>query len=222
MAGVVRRVIPWIALVIVALIVIGVITRANKHHSSSSTSSHAAATPPASTTDSTTTTTTTSSSTQQSAASSVVPKSGRCGDIKVNQHTSCAFADVVVKEYDTHPSATFLARSPVTGLTYTMHCQQAQGVVACDDNSTSTLAFNAPPAASSGNSPATSTTSTQSAQAVEGPGSFSHATDAAFCTTHHCIENFPDGSGYIVQCADGEWSHSGGRSGACSDHGGES
>jgi hypothetical protein len=43
-----------------------------------------------------------------------------------------------------------------------------------------------------------------------------------FCTTHSCIGNFGQGNGYIVQCADGTWSHSGGESGACSWHGGES
>jgi hypothetical protein len=42
-----------------------------------------------------------------------------------------------------------------------------------------------------------------------------------FCDTHTCIPNFPNGNGYIVQCSDGEWSHSGGLSGACSWHGGE-
>jgi hypothetical protein len=42
-----------------------------------------------------------------------------------------------------------------------------------------------------------------------------------FCATHTCIPNFPNGTGYIVQCSDGEWSHSGGRPGACSYHGGE-
>jgi hypothetical protein len=42
-----------------------------------------------------------------------------------------------------------------------------------------------------------------------------------FCSTHACIPNFTNGTGYIVQCADGEWSHSGGRPGACSGHGGE-
>jgi hypothetical protein len=42
-----------------------------------------------------------------------------------------------------------------------------------------------------------------------------------FCSTHACIDNFDNGSGYIVQCADGMWSHSGGLSGACSYHGGE-
>jgi hypothetical protein len=42
-----------------------------------------------------------------------------------------------------------------------------------------------------------------------------------FCGTHACIDNFDNGSGYIVQCVDGMWSHSGGLSGACSYHGGE-
>ena len=68
--------------------------------------------------------------------------------------------------------------------------------------------------------PAASATSTQSTSA-EGPGSYSHAGDAQFCSTHTCIENFPNGNGYVVQCRDGEWSHSGGISGSCSDHGGE-
>jgi hypothetical protein len=44
---------------------------------------------------------------------------------------------------------------------------------------------------------------------------------ATFCDTHSCIANFDSGSGYIVQCADGMWSHSGGLQGACSSHGGE-
>jgi hypothetical protein len=42
-----------------------------------------------------------------------------------------------------------------------------------------------------------------------------------FCTNHACIGNFDNGSGYVVQCADGTWSHSGGKPGACSWHGGE-
>jgi hypothetical protein len=42
-----------------------------------------------------------------------------------------------------------------------------------------------------------------------------------FCSTHTCIANFNNGNGYIVQCEDGEWSHSGGEPGACSYHGGE-
>jgi hypothetical protein len=44
--------------------------------------------------------------------------------------------------------------------------------------------------------------------------------EAAFCATHDCIDYFDEGVGSIVQCADGKWSHSGGRPGACSHHGG--
>lgn len=37
-----------------------------------------------------------------------------------------------------------------------------------------------------------------------------------------CIASFwTSTSGYVVQCVDGSYSHSGGRSGVCSDHGGE-
>ena len=76
-----------------------------------------------------------------------------------------------------------------------------------------------PTGTGTGTGPSTGTSPTP---AVEGPGSSSHATDAQFCSTHSCIPSFPNGNGTIVQCADSEWSHSGGLSGACSDHGGES
>jgi hypothetical protein len=52
-------------------------------------------------------------------------------------------------------------------------------------------------------------------------GCGSQSSGGSFCSTHSCIANFNNGNGYIVQCADGEWSHSGGESGACSWHGGE-
>lgn len=81
----------------------------------------------------------------------------------------------------------------------------------------------APTPSQPSNQPGTApTASTPSSPGVETPGSLSHATDDQFCSTHQCIQNFPNGNGYIVQCVDGEWSHSGGLSGACSDHGGES
>jgi len=44
--------------------------------------------------------------------------------------------------------------------------------------------------------------------------------DDSFCDSHACIDNFDNGEGSIVQCADGTWSRSGGLSGACSWHGG--
>ena len=142
----------------------------------------------------------------------------------VGPDTSCSFAknvETIAGDADQatgHFPASLTAFSPVTGKTYGLRCSihgygselvcgtlpPATGVVV--------LSLNATP-------PTTSTATPPSA--VEGAGSFSHATDAQFCSTHTCIETFPNGNGYIVQCVDGEWSHSGGLSGACSDHGGE-
>jgi hypothetical protein len=52
-------------------------------------------------------------------------------------------------------------------------------------------------------------------------GSYSHAGDEAFCLEHECIGDFEGEDGYVVECEDGSYSHAGGKSGACSDHGGE-
>lgn len=46
------------------------------------------------------------------------------------------------------------------------------------------------------------------------------ATGDDFCATHVCIPNYENGTGTTVQCADGTYSHSGGKQGACSHHGG--
>jgi hypothetical protein len=46
------------------------------------------------------------------------------------------------------------------------------------------------------------------------------ASSTDFCTTYVCIPNYPYGTGTTVQCADGTYSHSGGKQGACSYHGG--
>jgi hypothetical protein len=43
-----------------------------------------------------------------------------------------------------------------------------------------------------------------------------------FCSTHICIPNYDNGTGTTVQCSDGTYSHSGGKQGACSHHGGVS
>jgi hypothetical protein len=52
-------------------------------------------------------------------------------------------------------------------------------------------------------------------------GSSSHSTDAKFCSEHECIGSFTTEDGTVVKCSDGTYSHAGGISGACSDHGGE-
>ena len=153
--------------------------------------------------------------------------------VTVGPNTSCPFAQNVATAVDAanhatgHFPATVTAFSPVTGKTYSLRCSisgyGSELVCATLPPATGTVVL--PLGSSAASSPTTSTSSSTSTStpepSVEGPGSFSHATDAQFCSTHTCIENFPNGSGYIVQCADGEWSHSGGRSGACSDHGGE-
>jgi hypothetical protein len=90
-----------------------------------------------------------------------------------------------------------------------------------------------PPKASPAPSPQTTPTSTPAPSTIpapaptpapsppsESPGSYSHADDVGFCSTHQCIGSFETEPGYIVQCTDGTYSHSGGISGSCSRHGG--
>jgi hypothetical protein len=152
--------------------------------------------------------------------------------VTVGPATSCEFAHNVDAVAGTahratgHYPASLTASSPVTGKTYRLRCSisgygselvcgtlpPATGIVV--------IPFGAP--AASPAAPTTSQSTSAPQPASEGPGSFDHAGDAEFCSTHGCIENFPNGNGYVVQCADGEWSHSGGLSGVCSDHGGES
>ncbi len=62
---------------------------------------------------------------------------------------------------------------------------------------------------------------TRSAPPSTPPPASTGSSEADFCATHDCIPSFSEGTGSIVQCADGQWSHSGGRPGACSHHGGE-
>jgi hypothetical protein len=44
---------------------------------------------------------------------------------------------------------------------------------------------------------------------------------AGFCAVFTCIRYFWHGKGYVVECRDAQYSHSGGRRGACSFHHGE-
>jgi hypothetical protein len=145
-----RWIVPALLCVVfaaVALIIAGAVAGGSKRSSSNSTSAPAAALPVTTTTE---TSTAPPNAKWRRIATSGVPKSGRCGEITVNQHTSCAFARVVVKDYVANRSSSFQARSPVTGLTYAVHCKQAHGAVTCDDNSTSTLTFSTPTTAGSG------------------------------------------------------------------------
>lgn len=51
-------------------------------------------------------------------------------------------------------------------------------------------------------------------------GSFITAPPSTFCNYFNCIANFWNGVGYVMQCGDLTFSKSGGRSGSCSQHGG--
>jgi hypothetical protein len=53
-------------------------------------------------------------------------------------------------------------------------------------------------------------------------GGYIYAVPSSFCGYFNCIPSFWESTlGYAEQCVDGTYSHSGGRSGACSYHGGE-
>ena len=52
------------------------------------------------------------------------------------------------------------------------------------------------------------------------PGSLIYSPPGNFCAYFACISSFWNGSGYVEECNDGDYSKSGGRSGSCSHHGG--
>jgi hypothetical protein len=54
-----------------------------------------------------------------------------------------------------------------------------------------------------------------------GRGSLVYSPPSDVCSYFNCIPNFPNGTGYMVECNDGMYSMSGGRPGACSYHNGE-
>jgi hypothetical protein len=171
-------------------------------------------------------------------------------NIVSNSATSCHFADNAFYEYyrssqdAASPSGqTLSVYSPATGKNYTLSCVISGFLVTCTSEPLSTGSFvsfpqqaiddytpaqahaygksayvgNPPPLPTTTGAIPSTPTEAPSTTATQPPQS-----GTSFCTTHTCIPNFPNGNGYIVQCADGEWSHSGGLSGACSDHGGES
>jgi hypothetical protein len=51
-------------------------------------------------------------------------------------------------------------------------------------------------------------------------GKYIYSPASSFCYYFSCIKNFWNGSGYVMECKDGMYSKSGGRSGSCSYHGG--
>lgn len=52
-------------------------------------------------------------------------------------------------------------------------------------------------------------------------GGYIYSPASSVCSYFHCIANFYNGRGYMIECKDDTYSKSGGISGACSDHGGK-
>lgn len=142
------------------------------------------------------------------------------------------------------------AYSPLTGKDYEMDCIRQGSLIACEsspisaglfvsfpataiDNYTAVQAaayrrsgkvgHPGPAAAGSSSTPEESTPAPSGGES-SGPdevGSYSHEGDQEFCEQNECIGDFEGEGGYVVECEDGTYSHAGGISGACSDHGGE-
>ncbi len=158
----------------------------------------------------------------QPVASAPAPKPDKpspnkaCGQTLANSHTSCRFAEAVYAAYvaavhaQHSPPEHVNAYSSVTGHWYEPSCGVQNAVVRCSTGDAS-IRFGYP-----------TEPETQASGEGDQVGSASHATDQQFCEEHHCIGNFTTEGGTVVECSDGSYSHSGGLSGACSDHGGES
>lgn len=160
--------------------------------------------------------------------------------------TTCGFAENAFYAYFIGSGATTLrVYSPSTGRTFTTHCSARTATVTCRTSDGGVVKFpqsaiaaysddqagafaaahevgdsgvvDAASPASSGSSSSDDTYSNpyDSPDTTVDPGD-----DPAFCDTHDCIPNYPNGNGSTVQCADGSYSHSGGIQGACSHHGG--
>lgn len=151
--------------------------------------------------------------------------------------TTCPFAENVFYEYfqDTagYVSATTVrAWSPAARRFFSVACAGREPIV-CAAGDGAEVRFSAEAMAAYDDSQAVRYASTHDTgdpvteTGSEGSGSdgsddFDAGSDAAsdFCSAHDCIPNFDEGTGSTVQCADGTWSHSGGRPGVCSWHGG--
>lgn len=148
------------------------------------------------------------------------PTGRLCGHTYASAHTSCPFAASIYSVYldeiatgNEFPEQV-TGFSPVTHHSYTLQCVGSAQIRCTSGNIRVTFNY---PSESEASPPAES----QSGGTDE-VGSSSHATDEEFCEENDCIGDFEGDDGTIVECEDGSYSHAGGISGACSDHGGES
>lgn len=162
------------------------------------------------------------------------------GLIRAGSHTSCQFAGNVAAAFQARkesagvPPAVIIAYSPVTHEHYKLNCVliDQRTTVECVTG-TASMAFPlntsetrqsespAPPSESSSSGPSEEPSQASGSEEEDQVGSPSHAGDQKFCEEHECIGDFTSEEGTVVECSDGTYSHAGGLSGACSDHGGE-
>jgi hypothetical protein len=151
-------------------------------------------------------------------------------NITVASSTSCGLADNVFREFArelaaSESTSSLSAFSPTTGKRYELDCVTSDGVV-CTGGVDIKIAFPlwaaraySPPSEASEQPAPEEPPSEESSEEGEEPAE--SGGESGFCSEHTCIPNYPNGRGYPVECADGEWSKSGGIQGACSGHGGE-
>jgi hypothetical protein len=139
-----------------------------------------------------------------------------------------------VKESAGVPPATIAAYSPVTHKHYmlrcvlidqriTVECVTGTASVAFPLEASGTPKSESPTPLSEGSNsgPSEESSPGSSSEEEDEVGSPSHTGDQKFCEEHECIGSFTSEEGTVVECSDGTYSHAGGLSGACSDHGGE-
>lgn len=163
-----------------------------------------------------------------------------CGDeIYGTPDISCPFARNVRRAFfgvyeSTHVEPRHVtAYSPVTHKTYRLNCAIINtGDAECATKTGAVVSFpvehpqssnpagETPSKAGRSESGEVRPTERGSAEGDDEVGSTSHEGDETFCEEHRCIGKFTTEEGMIVECADGAYSHAGGISGACSDHGG--
>lgn len=141
--------------------------------------------------------------------------------------TTCPFAQNVFYEYwKSGGAATVEAFSSATNATLRLTCTTSRATVTCDTDHGGSVRF--PQAAVDAYSSRQAATyraghdvgpSSQSAPAPSPPTAPTPTGSGP--TPANEIPNYDNGTGSVVQCTDGMYSHSGGRPGACSGHGGE-
>ena len=153
--------------------------------------------------------------------------------------TSCAFAQNAFYEYWAADERTTLrVYSPALGQSLSTRCTNIGFQILCRAGdggrarfSTDALAsYSARQAGTYASTHDTGTDSTSAATAREAASSYTDPEDASGgpyddpdlsdTAPGDEIPNYDNGTGYRVQCADGTYSQSGGRQGACSGHGG--